>query len=85
MRLPAFTAEAACDRTVLGYRRPRAAGRHDPGEIVPATTYVLGMDNTVWCCDPCGTNPDGTHMMCCDPCATGPGVSTGTAPILVYQ
>jgi hypothetical protein len=73
MPLPGFTAEISCRPfrgRYAGAPRPRATER------VTAATSYWAYGGETWCCDPCGSNADGSTMWCCDPCASGPGMST---------
>jgi hypothetical protein len=76
MTLPNFTADASCYRARDVYR-PRAAGTPAPDAVTPArdTVFVASGDE-IYCCDICGQNQDGTHILCgCGPCASGGSIS----------
>jgi hypothetical protein len=80
-RIPGFTAEAACHPTSGRFRQRLT--RREPGMdgvVTPArdTVFVASGDD-IYCCDLCGSNPDGTHMICdCTLCASSPGGISGT-------
>jgi len=80
-RIPGFTAEVACYPSggrYLQHLTRRELGLN--GVVTPARdgVYVSSGDD-IYCCDFCGSNPDGTHIICdCVKCASNPGGISGT-------